>query len=57
MRAWALRPRRVSQERDYGMEAGLGIEFIYGVESVQNSDDTVANAVVMQTYSPNPNTV
>lgn len=57
MRAWALRPRRITQERDYAMESGLGIEFIYGVESVQNSDDTVANAVVMSTYSPNPNTV
>lgn len=57
MRAWALKPRRKHQERDYEFERGLAIQWIYGLESVQWSDSTVANAVVMETYSANPSTV
>lgn len=57
MRAWALKPRRKHQERDYGFERGMAIQWIYGLESVQWSDSTVANAVVLETYSPNANTV
>ena len=57
MRAWALRPRRKHQERDYEFEKGMAIQWIYGLESVQWSDSTVANAVVMETYSTNPSTV
>ena len=56
MRAWALKPRRKHQERDYGFEQGIGIQWIYGLESVQWSDATVANAVVLETYSASPNT-
>ncbi len=57
MRAWAKKPERIRQERDYAMELGLGIKFINGVKTVLNADSTAANAVVMETYSPNPNTV
>ena len=57
MRAWALKPRRKHQERDYEFERGMAIQWIYGLESVQWSDATVANAVVMETYSANPSTV
>lgn len=57
MRAWALKPRRKSQERDYQFEQGMAIQWIYGLQSVQWSDSTVANAVVMETYSANPSTV
>mgnify|MGYP001611152258 FL=1 len=55
-RAWALKPRRIHQERDYGFEKGMGIQWIYGLLSTQWSDATVANAVVLETYSTNPNT-
>ena len=57
MRAWALRPRRKHQERDYEFEQGIAIQWIYGLVSKQWSDSTVANAVVMETYSTNPSTV
>lgn len=57
MRAWALKPRRKHQERDYEFERGIAIQWIYGLESVQWSDSTVANAVAMETYSTNPSTV
>ena len=57
MRAWAMRPKRIQQKRDYDFEHGIGIEWIYGLESVQWGDDTVANAVVLETYSANPSTV
>ena len=57
LRAWAMRPKRITQERDYGMEAGLGIKWVYGVKGVENADDTLANAVALEVYSANPNTV
>jgi len=57
LRAWALRPTRVRQERDYGMELGLGIKWIYENQSVLNADDGLANGFVLETYSPNPSTV
>jgi N4-gp56 family major capsid protein len=57
MRAWALKPRRKRQERDYEFERGMAIQWIYGLESVQWSDSTVANAVALETYSANPSTI
>lgn len=57
LRAWAKRPERIRQERDYGMELGLGIKWIYENKGVANADGTLANAIVMEVYSPNPITV
>lgn len=57
LRAWAQRPRRIRQERDYQFEQGLGLEWIYENKGVENADNTLANAIVMETYSPNPNTI
>ena len=57
LRGWSMKPERIRQERDYGFEDGVGIKWMYGLESVQWGDSTVANGVVLETYSSNPNTV
>ena len=57
MRAWAQKAKRISQKRDYDFEHGIGISWVYGLESMQWGDSTVANAVVGEMYSANPNTV
>jgi len=57
MRAWSERPTRISQERDYRQEKGLGIRYINGVKGVEHVDATLGGAVVMETWSPNPGTI
>lgn len=57
MRAWAQRPKRIRQEYDYEYEHGRGIDFIYEVKGVEAGDGTLANCVVMEVYSANPNTI
>lgn len=56
LEAWAMPVTRIRQERDYGMELGIGVKWIYEVKGVENADDTLANCVVMETTAPNPNT-
>lgn len=57
LEAWAMPVQRIRQERDYGMELGIGVKWMYEVKGVANADATLANAVAMETTSPNPNTV
>ena len=57
MRAFAERPTPIKQVRDYEQELGLGIRFINGVAGVEAVDGTLASAIVMETYSPNPSTI
>ncbi len=57
LRGWSMKPERIQQQRDYQFEDGVGIKWMYGLASVQWGDSTVANGVVMETYSSNPNTV
>lgn len=57
MRAWAQRPKRIRQDYDYDYERGRGIDFIYEVKGIEAADGTLANAVVGEVYSPNPNTI
>ena len=57
LEGWAMPVTRVRQERDYGMELGIGIKWIYGVKGVDNADNTLAHAVALESYSANPNTV
>ena len=54
-RAWGLDPTRITDVRDYGFEQGIGIMSYYGQRAIFNSSGQAPNAVVMQTYSPNPN--
>jgi len=56
-RAWGLDPTRITDVRDYGYEQGIGIMSYYGQRAIANSSGTMPNAVVMNTYSPNPNNV
>lgn len=57
MRAWAQRPRRIRQDYDYEYENGRGIDFIYEVKGIEAADGNLANCVVMEVYSANPNTI
>lgn len=57
LEAWAMPFTRIRQERDYGMELGLGGKWIYEAKGVANADGTLANCVALETYSANPNTV
>ena len=53
LRGWSMKPKRIEHKwEDYGNEHGIGIDWMYGLESVQYSDG-VANGVVMETYSAN----
>lgn len=56
-RGWGKNPEPIKQERDYGMELGVGIKWFYGLKTVVNSDSTAANAVILEVTSPNPNTI
>ena len=57
MEAWAKKPERIRQERDYGMELGLGIKFIYETKGVDAADGSPANCFALEVYGANPNTV
>lgn len=56
-RAWGLDPTRITDVRDYGYEQGIGIMSYYGQRAIFNTLSQAPNAVVMQTYSPNPNNI
>lgn len=58
LRGWSMKPKKITHDfEDYGFEHGVGIRWMYGLESVQWGDSTVANGVVMETYSANPSTI
>lgn len=54
-RAWGLLPTRITDVRDYGYEQGIGIMAYYGQRAIASSSNTMINAILMDTYSPNPN--
>jgi N4-gp56 family major capsid protein len=57
-RAWGMLPTRITDVRDYGYEQGIGIMAYYGQSVIQNSAGTLTpNFVLMNTYSPNPNSL
>jgi hypothetical protein len=56
-RAWGLDPTRITDVRDYGFEQGIGIMSYYGQRAIANSSGSIPNAVLMSTYSPNPNNI
>ena len=58
LRGWSMKPSRIkNDEKDYHFEHGVGIRWMYGLESVQWDDAIIANGVVMETYSASPNTI
>lgn len=57
MQAWAQKPQRIKQDYDFDYERGRGIDFIYEVKGIEAGDATLANCVVGEVYSPNPNTI
>lgn len=57
LEAWAMPMTRIRQGRDYEFELGIGVKWIYEVKGVENSDGTLGNAVALEAYSSNPNTV
>lgn len=56
-RAWGLLPTRITDVRDYGYEQGVGIMAYYGQRAIANSSGTMVNAILMDTYSANPNNI
>lgn len=57
-RAWGLDPTRITDVRDYGFEQGIGIMTYYGQRAIAASTTSLLpNAVLMNTYSPNPNSI
>ena len=57
LRAWAQKPKRITQDRDYQFEMGIGIQWIYENKAVLNADANPANYLILETYSPNPSTI
>lgn len=57
VRVWGLLPTRITDVRDYGYEQGIGIMSYFGQTTVEDSQGNKPNCLIMETYSPNPNTV
>lgn len=54
-RVWGLDPTRITNVEDYGFEQGIGIMAYFGQKTVKDSASLFPNALIMETYSPNPN--
>ena len=55
--AWGQHPKRVEDIDDYGFITGVGIETLYGVKAIEDSDGNKPNYLVMECYSKNPGTI
>jgi len=55
--AWGQHPKRIEDEDDYGFITGIGIETLYGVKAIEDSDGNKPNYLVMECYSANPGDV
>lgn len=54
--AWGQHPKRVEDTDDYGFITGIGIETLYGVKEILDSNADAPNYVIMEAYSKNPST-
>ena len=52
--AWGQHPQRIEDTDDYGFITGVGIETLYGVQSIKDSDGNTPNFLLMKAYSKNP---
>lgn len=55
--AWGQHPKRIEDTDDYGFITGVGIETLYGVKAIEDSDGNMPNYLVMHCYSENPGTI
>lgn len=54
---WGQHPQRIEDTDDYGFITGVGIETLYGVQSIKDSDGHTPNFLIMKAYSKNPGSV
>ena len=54
---WGQHPQRVEDIDDYGFVTGIGIETLYGVKAIEDSDTNKPNYLVMHCYSKNPGSI
>lgn len=55
--AWGQHPKRTEDKDDYGFVTGIGIETLYGVKTIEDSNGDAPNYLVMESYSKNPGSV
>ena len=55
--AWGQHPKRVEDKDDYDFITGIGLETLYGVKAIEDSDSNMPNYLVMEAYSANPGNV
>ena len=55
--AWGQHPKRVEDVDDYGFVTGIGIETLYGVKAIEDSNSDMPNYLVMECWSENPGTI
>lgn len=55
--AWGQHPKRVEDTDDYGFVTGIGIETLYGVKAIEDSDGNMPNYLIMENKSTNPGQV
>lgn len=54
---WGQHPIRIEDKDDYGFITGIGIETLYGVKAIEDSDGNMPNYLVMECKSSNPGTI
>jgi len=55
--AWGQHPKRIEDTDDYGFITGIGIETLYGVKAIEDSEGNMPNYLVMEAYSSNPGSI
>ena len=55
--AWGQHPQRIEDKDDYGFITGIGIETLYGVKAIEDTDGNKPNFLVMEAYTKNPGSV
>lgn len=55
--AWGQHPKRIEDMDDYGFVTGIGIETLYGVKAIEDSEGDKPNYLVMECYSKNPGSI
>jgi len=55
--AWGQHPQRIEDMDDYKFVTGIGIETLFGVKAIEDSEGDKPNYLVMEAYSKNPGQV
>lgn len=56
VRGWGMYPKATKEVQDYGFRFGVGIECIYGHQTVKDVAGNMPNYILMKSYAANPNT-